>query len=306
MRDVWEIDLALGPYPFAEILAQFEFGAKFYAGYRDHVLHQLRVYLLGLYLVYGCKHLRTILLSHMTFSEFLIAWKVAALSHDHGYLFEIKGAEQDTWVINKVLPALNNSLAYPLSSLADRVRHKMFTRSTNKTYRIIYQCLDKRRISHTLEKRMRSELEVFAPEISTVNDLMEFRGLHLFDWLKDAAINSTLSYPQVNGLDAYFQFASVYAPNDTRGPFFDHGVVSALLLLLQARYYEYYFGKLQSTHKSKLSKMGVPEEVITFIRSFTQLFYKNINCIDIAARAVAVHNISPSTWSQSLRNLAGC
>jgi len=41
MQDLWETELGLGPYPFAEILSKFEFAGKFHRNYRDHVLHQL-------------------------------------------------------------------------------------------------------------------------------------------------------------------------------------------------------------------------------------------------------------------------
>ena len=70
MKELWEAEIGIGPYPFSEILSLFEFGGKFWDGYRDHVLHQIKVYLLGLYLFFGCKKIR-LLFKNNTANDFL-------------------------------------------------------------------------------------------------------------------------------------------------------------------------------------------------------------------------------------------
>src|SRR5678815_2511108 len=42
---LWHRHAELGPYPFLESLSKFEFERVYYSQYRDHVCHQLKVYL---------------------------------------------------------------------------------------------------------------------------------------------------------------------------------------------------------------------------------------------------------------------
>ncbi|RLC11966.1 MAG: hypothetical protein DRI57_18240 [Deltaproteobacteria bacterium] len=50
IQALWRSYPELGPYPFLETLSDFEFSQQFFPGYREHVIHQLRVFLTGLYL----------------------------------------------------------------------------------------------------------------------------------------------------------------------------------------------------------------------------------------------------------------
>src|ERR1041384_6390137 len=51
--ELWQVHPELGPYPFLDSLSKLEFERAFFSRYRDHVCHQLKVYLLGLG-VLGC------------------------------------------------------------------------------------------------------------------------------------------------------------------------------------------------------------------------------------------------------------
>src|SRR5262245_52155450 len=58
IQALWNRHPELGPYPFLDTLSRFEFDREFYPLYRDHVCHQLKVYLLGLGVFHGCPHAR--------------------------------------------------------------------------------------------------------------------------------------------------------------------------------------------------------------------------------------------------------
>src|SRR6185436_2694584 len=49
IKGIWRTFVPFGPFTLLDKLAEFEFNREFYSGYRDHVTHQLKVALLGLY-----------------------------------------------------------------------------------------------------------------------------------------------------------------------------------------------------------------------------------------------------------------
>ena len=54
IESIWYSFPEFGPYPFIETLSEFEFDRIFFSEYRDHVTHQLKVFLTGLYLYFNC------------------------------------------------------------------------------------------------------------------------------------------------------------------------------------------------------------------------------------------------------------
>ena len=66
--------------------------------------------------------------------DFLGQWKIAALSHDHGYVFEVEGVERNAAVMNKVLPVFNTLVGFPLSSISDDVRNGPFCETGQPTW----------------------------------------------------------------------------------------------------------------------------------------------------------------------------
>ena len=91
IQKIWLSDPGLGAPPVINMVHQDEQDHAFYPTYRDHVVHSLQVYLLGLDLYYGQPTLRSILEQGRSSVRFLRRWKVAALAHDHGYAAEVKG-----------------------------------------------------------------------------------------------------------------------------------------------------------------------------------------------------------------------
>ncbi len=57
MADLWHLEPGLPRYPLINELGKMEFGRAFWEEHRDHLIHQLLVYLLGIYLYYGSDRL---------------------------------------------------------------------------------------------------------------------------------------------------------------------------------------------------------------------------------------------------------
>jgi len=271
MQALWEIELGLGCYPFAEILSRFEFAGKFHLKYRDHVLHQLRVYLLGLYIFWGCPRIHKLILGKHKLDKFIIQWKIAALSHDHGYIFEVDEAERDQWVKNMVLPVFHNSVGFPLSCLSESIRKRLFEGSLSADHKKLLEALKQRGFTYINEKSLHKTFEIVPPVIDTITDLMSYRGKNFFDKFSTTTQKTKLAKPGINGVKAYYEFASKYGPYKKRGGFLDHGITSALLLLLQGTYDEYLSDKLAACSISDLKSKGLTNENIASIKQFKKL-----------------------------------
>ena len=298
MQDLWEIELALGVYPFSDVLAEFEFGGQFYRGYRDHVIHQLRVYLLGLYLFYGCKKIQN-LFQGIDVAEFLILWKIAALAHDHGYLFEVPDGEENQWVLNKVMPTFDHCVAFPFSGLSEAVRNGRFGETDAPNRNDLINFLIRRNITHNREEEIKRSLEVVGISPRTIGDIRVFRGNNLLEHLSWLSAPTRLSLQDRNGIEAYYDFAALHRPDEQRDRFRDHGITSALFLLLQSEYNCYYSDKIRNCEGPAWKKMGIPNENIEFLMGVTTLMFRVRDSIKLAASAVALHNIHQGVFQQA-------
>ena len=94
IQDIWLADGGLGPYPLLGRLAENQLDRVYYPFYRDHLVHQVRVWVLGLYLLGRVERLRNGLWAEVrrelgedtdggtVAQEALRRWKVASLWHD--------------------------------------------------------------------------------------------------------------------------------------------------------------------------------------------------------------------------------
>ena len=107
MADLWHSEPGLPCYPLIDRLGEMEFDRAFWKGHRDHIVHHLLTYLLGLYFYFGSDLLREALAAELSEEEFLRAWKIAALFHDLGYVFEVE-YERRSEVYYQVFDELND------------------------------------------------------------------------------------------------------------------------------------------------------------------------------------------------------
>lgn len=105
--------------PWYPYLPNQEYSQQFYSGYRDHSIHILHVFLLGIYLYNTVEPLRVQLNrvlsqgSDMRINErelFLEWWTLTSLWHDTGYPFEANGFITDPLVRERQLSSLSQTL----------------------------------------------------------------------------------------------------------------------------------------------------------------------------------------------------
>lgn len=197
IQKIWLSDPGLGAPPVVDVVHRDEQDHVFYPTYRDHVVHSLQVYLLGLDIYYGQPELREILERNGTPLRFLRRWKVAALAHDHGYSAEVKGRFA-------IPPPLQEYLKAPL---------RAFTGT----------------LPAGVQGRLGGYMQVRNWPTEFFEDLQEFEEERLLDTI---VARSSLSLgPGDNPLRDYYNFAK-----EQRTGSRDHGVVGVMILLqLQRR-----------------------------------------------------------------------
>ena len=111
MHEIWTGFPGLGCPPVLESLYEEEEQRTLYDGYRDHIVHSLQVYLLGLDMLYALPQLRHRLEGVGTgFANLKRRWAVVALGHDQGYVI---AAASDA----RTPPSLKELLDDPLLGL---------------------------------------------------------------------------------------------------------------------------------------------------------------------------------------------
>lgn len=280
IEKLWYHHPALGPYPFLETLSEFQFGA-FYAGYRDHVCHQLNVYLLGLLAYDGCSALKAGLDASFDVpaegarSEFLLRWLITAVYHDIGYVLEADGAADASgkeWL--KTVGVMNECLAAPLSMLP--------------TFSA--------RLTRDEEKAVIVNRGIFTQSsLQYPAQLEKYMGVQLLDTLSHEAELAGLGVKvgEISPLRAYYDYAMSLGSNpEGRQPFRDHGVASALLLLRTWRSFNDYVGLIAVSRDEVLLKDCLPE-----IDNLARSLGAHHASVRAAAAAMALHNISPKLWN---------
>jgi L-asparaginase len=193
IRKIWWSDPGLGTPPVVDIVHQDEQDHVFYPAYRDHVVHSLQVYLLGLDLYYAQPELREILEQHRSGVRFLRRWKVAALAHDHGYGGEVKGRFQVPEPLRRLLKA-------PLLAFQGR-------------------------LPVGVQGRLGSYTTVRNWPADFLDELLEFEGERLLDRVVAHSGPTSLGAGD-NPLQDYYDFAKDQGPGGR-----DHGIMGVLILL---------------------------------------------------------------------------
>ncbi len=90
VRKIWESFPGLGVCPVLDQVYQEEGDHNFYEKYRDHIVHTLEVYLLGLDMVNSLPKLKEAIFPCLNQFDIKKLWAATSLSHDQGYIMEIK------------------------------------------------------------------------------------------------------------------------------------------------------------------------------------------------------------------------
>lgn len=272
---LWYSYPELGPYPFIETLSEFEFNRIFYPDYRDHVIHQLKVWLMGLYLFDQCNLIKDEILGEIRTEtdndeteEFLRRWLVCAIYHDIGYVLENEHAEKstgDAWkktsdVINEVFSSLLSYL--PSIKLTKEYEHKVI-----------------------------QDHQIFCKKIKSPKEIEQYGNLKLFSLLSEFGVKAGLGYSD-SPLFSYYAFASKIGPDNQKRPTFkDHGIVSALLLFQIWFSFRDYMEKI-----SCCTDHPILNDKTDHIKIITQNLKDCQRSIISAAGAISLHNIYPGLW----------
>jgi hypothetical protein len=284
IRRLWATHPELGPYPFLDTLSEFEFDRMFYAGYRDHVCHQLKVFLLGLMAYDGSTKLRDALDASFqvgstdSASVFALRWMITAIYHDVGYVLENEEATVLGRAWDTVQQVLNETLASPLAH-------------TNP------QILDR-----ATEQAIVHARKLFRPRIGALTELdavtwsEDGEAVDPLRLLEPEAARAGLGHPGTDALlRRYYEHARTNALAG-RPPFRDHGISSAMLLLYGWSDYQAYMSML-----ARVPDVRIPSSDVQAIATAAANAKEHVRA---AASAMALHNIAPKDWSGHARELA--
>lgn len=278
IRAFWYAYPEFGPYPFLDTLSKFEHEGVFYGDYRDHVIHQLKVYLLGLYIFDRCETIRKSVLAEAgTGDDFLRAWTLCALSHDIGYIMENDNAlnpNDPAWVDTKKV--MEEVLTAPVSAL--------------KKFSGLLNAGEERRICHDLNIRTFSLL--------AFDDLENAAGKNILSMIAETGKKASLGSSD-SPFKAYWDYAFAFDPDPpARKRFRDHGVASALLLVQTWKQFQRHVDALAVADHPLLS-----DDAKTRLNDLKNELGRIEDMVLSTAGAVALHNVSPSLWKNHEDNM---
>lgn len=275
---LWRRHPELGPYPFLDSLSEFEFDRVFYPLYRDHVCHQLKVYLLGVGVYHGCPRLQEGIARQLVDDgEFDVSWLVTSVFHDIGYVIEADRAGPGDPLWKKVEQGYAETMKAPLSTTG----WISGLTASDETVRTKGFRIREIELGYQLDSRDDELFEMFRREADA------------------AGMGNGRS--RASAIQAYYDFAQKTTPSDRPRPFRDHGVASALLLMRHWRNYDHYIadwldrlGKQSPRRADEISRLEQLEQVRKLVR----------DPIQRAAGAMSIHNVTPGQWSDKLEEAA--
>jgi hypothetical protein len=290
LRDLWRETNGLGSYPLLDLLAENEANREYYHRYRDHFVHQVRVWILGLYLIGRVERIRRALMDEarldydrrreapndsILLQEVLRRWKIAALWHDIGYVFEVQDSAHSKGLMKAAFDEINGMLQFPLAySLGDRL-----TRSDERAIRTAA-----------------NEKGFFLPfcvPLENMRDLCSNGGWAILNGIGGATGLSE----SANGMEQYFRLCSQgdFRDGVSRNGFYDHGIAGAILLL---RLHSFIGDSFRRTEEllGKCPELAgrVSELKRKAICDFARDCAAAGEAVVSAARAISLHNVEPS------------
>jgi hypothetical protein len=281
IKRLWHAYPELGPYPFLETLSDYEFSGKFYSNYREHVLHQLRGYWLGLYLFDTCHPIREAALRETGKDDeaaatdaFLRRWCACAVYHDIGYILENEEGNNPAGTAwQETCRILSETLYSPLSTLPRFAADGL---------------------NQTVEKSVVYEEKIWRPEINSLKKAEEHDKQDLLAQIVDYGIKAGLG--PGSPFRTYYDYAFKHSPA-SRPRFRDHGVVSALLLMKVWFDFRDYVEKLSQKNDNPLLQSCLDD-----IKNLEKALAAHEPDVLCAAGAMALHNITPSLWTPTTRH----
>ncbi len=333
IKQLWRTDGFLNFIPLIEHLSDLEQDRAFYKYYRDHLNHEVLLFLLGTYIYHNSATFREkvddeilkiyeekkISFDRLKLEgEFLFRWKLISTFHDIGYLFEVE-------------PFRDKSVG--------RIRGK--DQLLKKSFRVVDDFRKKFLFDYFMQyietprKRGQDENEYQTEREKEVSRLAKFVGKTLNDYKGKITQVKDLSKLTTGGkkyadafklisryvksghipnylIGDYFRLCSSLAPRgvrdgvevEKRPKFYDHGIMSALVLLKAADIQRHY---LKELNDQNFSGSLLEQDEYTSLRNMltgrqtrdhlnVEQFFVRFSHV---AGAIALHNINPHLYMQS-------
>jgi hypothetical protein len=297
---------------FEELIDQ-EYAQSFYKDYRDHSVHVVYVFLTGWYLYRHIPQLRKKLntdksreyIAPSAADAFSRKWVLASLAHDFGYIFESEDPDVQAKAKNKINEFTQE---YPCLAIfkRDRAGEEGFLKGENgdatlaKTLQAsIKQQVDGKKFTE-IKTGMKNK-NILKPEI------ISYSGIPHFATASDEAkkfrvtLEDNLKYSTPD-LEKFMNLCSSVGPDvrkegkeePIRGPYFDHGVMSAMLI---NHLYEVHKGWSKALHELSVAGHGDDGEhwkqwAENNHEYSSKRFWQDEDMYEVQ-HAIAVHNIWP-------------
>ena len=248
LNAIWRMHPELGLMPDYESLSKKEYGGAFYNRYRDHMTHMLKTYLLGLYIYENQENLKKQFIDE----AFFPTWTITALWHDIGYLIETKEGTKNGNDAEEVFKIITDSLSLPLCHLYPTVFKKDW------------------------ETVKQEEKNNHPPTLKAFQTLKE--KLSLF-----YGYGKTVSLTERDDINPIERYLSEKAELIEPRSYYDHGIVSAMMLLYMWDALQEYMKKAYG-YTNDLKKQSVMNDFRTKTVNYEKI-------VKQAATAVALHNL---------------
>lgn len=296
IADIWKRCLVLPPNPLLHIMPDAQADRQMWVNYREHMAHQFKVFLIGLYLLDRCSTLRDTVQNDDTApgtspsgalaSEDALwaAWVAAALWHDVGYVFECDAADQPADPFHqRVLRELNAAITSPLASAI----------------------LDNSLLTPTQEADDAARLEISIPPMTSIDEIETGPGSPLSQFLKTAAERSWLAEHGVpDPIASAYKLARTEHTVPHHGNRIvgrDHGIAGALTLLKLFAAYEKRLTDLHGIVNASGISAGHLGTLRVHINERYDAVRRNRHAVFAAAQAISLHNINLRAWSDANR-----
>lgn len=314
---LWDRGGFLNFIPLIEHLSLLEQDGAFYKYYRDHLNHEVLLFLLGVYIYFNSASLkgriddeiaRTYELQGIKFDrkylpdEFLFRWKMIATFHDIGYLFEVETMRDSN---GKVVRGKDDLLARSFE-VVERFRQRFLVDYLTKYIQA----------GSLPEKKLKAEemistlhIPLYGHPITRAEDLFELHTarttgpMDTFNLISKFISSRRISPGLVRDYFELCRSTPVLDPGDgstRREPFLDHGIMSALVLLKAADVQRFVLKQLNDLYFQNelfnypdISGIFADESARAHLRP--EQFYVRFAHV---AGAIALHNIYPALYSK--------
>nr|WP_320012725.1 hypothetical protein [uncultured Desulfobulbus sp.] len=291
IKKIWDGYGCFGPYELLDYLFTLETKGVFYSEYRDHVSHQLYVFLLGLYFYGNNRIIKNKLLDEINNEisdkedAFLRRWFVASVYHDVGYIFEndildlSKSDNDDKYedVKNNIIKFIEELTSFPIAKInnffgIDPLPREMYEQiRNNNEYKF---------------------------DNKPIKDDDSLKDSCLFKYINDYAVKSGMELSSSSEdfvISRYYKFCHANDPVN-RKRFLDHGITSSIILLW------IWFGYVDQI-KYFYEKIRDDDYCVPIKKKLVEISNKNWCILDrinddiiAASSAISLHNINMKIW----------